>query len=43
MDNWFFLGCVAVLVVIFVIAAIIKKKISAEQKSNDPSDIYPMW
>ena len=42
MDNWFFWGGLAVLAAIFAIAAIIKKK-SVDQKSDDPSDIYPMW
>jgi len=43
MDNWFFWGGLAALGAVFIIAAIIKKKRSANRKSDDPSDIYPMW
>ena len=43
MDNMFFWGGLAILVAIFVIAALVKKKKSVAQKQNDPSDIYPMW
>ena len=43
MDNMFFWGGLAILVAIFVIAALVKKKKSVAQKQNDPSNIYPMW
>lgn len=42
MDNGFFWGGLAILAVLFVGAALVRRKMT-NRKRGDPSDIYPMW